>query len=54
VSVKWLTEVEVTAEQFPGYYETQGWQPDFVHTTARIDVPSRGLAISLAASTSWW
>ncbi len=49
VSVKWLTELEVTAQRVPGYYETQGWQPDFVHTTARIDEPASGVRFSLAS-----
>jgi Oxidoreductase molybdopterin binding domain len=48
VSVKWLTEIEVTARQVPGYYETQGWQPDFVHTTTRIDEPRKGTTIRAA------
>src|SRR6266704_4774998 len=38
--VKWLTRIEVAPAEAKGFYETQGWGPDFiVPTRSRIDVP---------------
>ena len=38
--VKWLTRIEVTTAEAKGFYETQGWGPDFtVPTRSRIDLP---------------
>jgi DMSO/TMAO reductase YedYZ molybdopterin-dependent catalytic subunit len=38
--VKWLTRIEVADANARGFYETQGWGPDFiVPTRSRIDVP---------------
>lgn len=38
--VKWLTRIEVTDDSAKGFYEAQGWGPDFVTPTrSRIDVP---------------
>src|SRR5438034_6212550 len=38
--VKWLTRIEVTDANAKGFYEAQGWGPDFiVPTRSRIDVP---------------
>ena len=38
--VKWLTRIEVTDANAKGFYETQGWGPDFiVPTRSRIDLP---------------
>ena len=38
--VKWLTRIEVTNADAKGFYETQGWGPNFiVPTRSRIDVP---------------
>lgn len=38
--VKWLTRIELAPEEAKGFYETQGWGPDFiVPTRSRIDVP---------------
>src|SRR5213592_5007808 len=38
--VKWLTRIEVTDANAKGFYETQGWGPDFiVPTRSRMDVP---------------
>jgi DMSO/TMAO reductase YedYZ molybdopterin-dependent catalytic subunit len=46
--VKWLTRVEVTDASAKGFYETQGWGPDFiVPTRSRIDVPDYGAQFSL-------
>ncbi len=38
--VKWLTRIELTTANAKGFYETQGWGPDFIAPTrSRIDVP---------------
>jgi Sulfite oxidase and related enzymes len=38
--VKWLTRIDVAREDAKGFYEQQGWGPDFiVPTRSRIDVP---------------
>jgi DMSO/TMAO reductase YedYZ molybdopterin-dependent catalytic subunit len=38
--VKWLTRIELTGTKAKGFYETQGWGPDFITPTrSRIDVP---------------
>ena len=38
--VKWLTRIEVTDANAKGFYEAQGWGPDFiVPTRSRIDLP---------------
>src|SRR2546430_10511371 len=38
--VKWLTRIEVTKANAKGFYETQGWGPNFiVPTRSRIDIP---------------
>ena len=38
--VKWLTRIEVADANAKGFYETQGWGPDFITPTrSRIDVP---------------
>jgi DMSO/TMAO reductase YedYZ molybdopterin-dependent catalytic subunit len=41
--VKWLTRIEVTTDDAKGFYEAQGWGPDFITPTrSRIDVPDHG------------
>ena len=46
--VKWLTRIEVAAAAAKGFYETQGWGPDFiVPTRSRIDVPDDNSVFSL-------
>src|SRR5438132_11957790 len=38
--VKWLTRIEATDATAKGFYEAQGWGPDFITPTrSRIDVP---------------
>jgi DMSO/TMAO reductase YedYZ molybdopterin-dependent catalytic subunit len=38
--VKWITRIEVAEESAVGFYEKQGWGPDFiVPTRSRIDQP---------------
>ena len=47
--VKWLTRIEVTRENAKGFYETQGWGPDFITPTrSRIDAPDHESVFSLA------
>jgi DMSO/TMAO reductase YedYZ molybdopterin-dependent catalytic subunit len=39
--VKWLTRIELAPADAKGFYETQGWGPDFITPTrSRIDVPN--------------
>jgi len=46
--VKWLTRIELTTADAKGFYETQGWGPDFMTPTrSRIDVPDEGSSLSL-------
>jgi DMSO/TMAO reductase YedYZ molybdopterin-dependent catalytic subunit len=46
--VKWLTRIEVTDSNAKGFYEAQGWGPDFiVPTRSRIDVPDDWTFVSL-------
>jgi DMSO/TMAO reductase YedYZ molybdopterin-dependent catalytic subunit len=50
--VKWLTRIEVTDANAKGFYETQGWGPDFiVPTRSRIDVPDHESWFSLSKLT---
>jgi DMSO/TMAO reductase YedYZ molybdopterin-dependent catalytic subunit len=47
--VKWLTRIEVATADAKGFYETQGWGPDFMTPTrSRIDVPDSESWFSLA------
>jgi DMSO/TMAO reductase YedYZ molybdopterin-dependent catalytic subunit len=47
--VKWLTRIELTGADAKGFYETQGWGPDFiVPTRSRIDAPDHQSGFSLA------
>src|SRR5881398_2182148 len=47
--VKWLTRIELTGADAKGFYETQGWGPDFITPTrSRIDVPDNESWIKLA------
>ncbi|HEY4256946.1 MAG TPA: molybdopterin-dependent oxidoreductase [Candidatus Udaeobacter sp.] len=51
--VKWLTRIEVTDANAKGFYETQGWGPDFVvPTRSRIDVPDHEASFSLGQLSS--
>ena len=46
--VKWLTRIELTGPNAKGFYETQGWGPDFITPTrSRIDVPDHESRFSL-------
>jgi DMSO/TMAO reductase YedYZ molybdopterin-dependent catalytic subunit len=47
--VKWLTRIEVTDATAKGFYETQGWGPDFITPTrSRIDTPDHESWFSLS------
>jgi DMSO/TMAO reductase YedYZ molybdopterin-dependent catalytic subunit len=51
-NVKWLTRIEVTDANAKGFYEAQGWGPDFVvPTRSRIDVPDDWSSFSLGKLT---
>jgi hypothetical protein len=51
--VKWLTRIEVTDANAKGFYETQGWGPDFIAPTrSRIDVPDHESWLSLSQLNS--
>jgi DMSO/TMAO reductase YedYZ molybdopterin-dependent catalytic subunit len=46
--VKWLTRIELTDADAKGFYESQGWGPDFiVPTRSRIDAPDNESRFSL-------
>ena len=46
--VKWLTRIELVTNDAKGFYETQGWGPDFITPTrSRIDVPDDESRFSL-------
>ena len=52
-NVKWLTRIEVTDANAKGFYEAQGWGPDFiVPTRSRIDVPDDWAFVSLGKLTA--
>jgi DMSO/TMAO reductase YedYZ molybdopterin-dependent catalytic subunit len=51
--VKWLTRIELAPAEAKGFYETQGWGPDFiVPTRSRIDVPYDNALFSLGEMTT--
>ena len=41
--VKWLTRIEVTDANAKGFYETQGWGPDFITPTRSTNRRARSL-----------
>jgi DMSO/TMAO reductase YedYZ molybdopterin-dependent catalytic subunit len=52
-NVKWLTRIEVTDANAKGFYEAQGWGPNFiVPTRSRIDVPDDWAFVSLGKLTA--
>ena len=52
-SVKWITRIELSAQDIKGFYEKQGWGPDFtIPTHSRFDSPDFNRSISLANSIS--
>src|SRR6266480_4812147 len=51
--VKWLTRIELTTANAKGFYEAQGWGPDFITPTrSRIDVPDHESWFSLSKLNS--
>ena len=51
-NVKWLTRIEVADANAKGFYQAQGWGPDFVvPTRSRIDVPHNWSSFSLGKLT---
>lgn len=45
-SVQWLTEIEVVAHDYKGYYAQKGWTDEAViKTMSRIDLPGHGTTI---------
>jgi DMSO/TMAO reductase YedYZ molybdopterin-dependent catalytic subunit len=52
-NVKWLTRIEVVDANAKGFYEAQGWGPNFiVPTRSRIDVPDDWMFVSLGKLTA--
>jgi len=50
-NVKWVTRIELVDHDAKGFYEQQGWGPNFVvPTTARFDVPDGKQKIKLATT----
>lgn len=46
-SVQWLTDIEVVAQDYKGYYAQKGWTDDaIVKTTSRIDLPEHGATMT--------
>ena len=46
--VKWITRIELAHEDARGFYEKQGWGPDFITPTrSRIDMPDAYASFSL-------
>jgi DMSO/TMAO reductase YedYZ molybdopterin-dependent catalytic subunit len=51
--VKWITRIEVANESAVGFYEKQGWGPDFiVPTRSRFDQPDNYSTISSAIAAN--
>ncbi|MDQ3688526.1 MAG: molybdopterin-dependent oxidoreductase [Chloroflexota bacterium] len=51
-NVKWVTRIEVVDREAKGFYETQGWGPDFtVPNRSRIDGPSLRDPIRVGTAT---
>src|SRR5438876_8621562 len=51
--VKWLTCIELTTANVKGFYETQGWGPDFITPArSRIDAPDHESWFSLSKLNS--
>jgi DMSO/TMAO reductase YedYZ molybdopterin-dependent catalytic subunit len=51
--VKWITRIEVAEESAIGFYEKQGWGPDFiVPTRSRFDVPDHDSTFTSAIAAN--
>ena len=47
-NVKWLTEIEVVAEDYRGYWMDRGWSDEAeVRTSSRMDVPLSGESVTV-------
>jgi DMSO/TMAO reductase YedYZ molybdopterin-dependent catalytic subunit len=52
-NVKWLTRIEVTDASAKGFYQAQGWGPNFIAPTrSRIDVPEAWSSVSSGKLTA--
>jgi DMSO/TMAO reductase YedYZ molybdopterin-dependent catalytic subunit len=50
-SVKWITRIEVADESAIGFYEKQGWGPDFIiPTRSRFDQPDHESVFNMEAA----
>lgn len=50
-SLKWITRIELVAKDIKGFYEKQGWGPDFtIPTHSRFDGPDLSKPISLRSN----
>jgi DMSO/TMAO reductase YedYZ molybdopterin-dependent catalytic subunit len=48
---KWLTEIEVVADDYQGYWEERGWADEaVVKTLSRIDVPAHRAQVALGGT----
>ena len=51
--VKWITRIELADDTVKGFYETQGWGPDFIiPTRSRIDQPYHDTWIDAATAAN--
>jgi DMSO/TMAO reductase YedYZ molybdopterin-dependent catalytic subunit len=51
-NVKWLTKIELVAEDFQGYWQTRGWSDTaFINTSSRIDTPANSATIKAGPLT---
>jgi DMSO/TMAO reductase YedYZ molybdopterin-dependent catalytic subunit len=45
-NVKWLTKIELVAEDFQGYWQMRGWSDSaFIKTSSQIDAPNDGATL---------
>lgn len=52
-SVKWITRIELVAQDVKGFYEKQGWGPDFaIPTHSRFDGPDLSRPVSVGSNVS--
>ena len=51
--VKWLTRIELTGPNAKGFYETQGWGPDFITPTRSSPLPRNNSTPAMSDKPSW-
>lgn len=52
-NVKWITRIELVDHDAKGFYETQGWGPNFVIPThSRIDAPNLGNPLAAGSTVA--